>query len=135
MSRYKTNQRHAILEFLMQNGEKHISVDQVELFLRSSGHNVGKATIYRYFEILQSEGRLRKYDCCHGKGACYQFVNEPAGCSAHFHFMCDKCHRLYHIDCSLLKQVDEHVFSSHGFQINGQKTTFHGLCASCSHVV
>ena len=49
---YKTKQREAILQYLIQNKNKHISVDNIVEHLKKAGDAVGKTTVYRYLDIL-----------------------------------------------------------------------------------
>ncbi len=132
MSRYKTNQRALIFSYLQENRHRHMTADDVLFHLKSNGCSVGKATVYRYFDALLEEGYLRKFDGANGKSACYQFVENNLGCCNHYHLMCDSCNQLFHIECQLLDNVNQHILDSHAFQVNNLKTTFHGLCEQCS---
>ncbi len=132
MSRYNTNQRNTILEFLIENKDKHITVEDIQFHLKNSGKNVGKSTIYRYFELLMNDGMLRKYTTLDNKSACYQYIDKFNKCNEHYHFVCDKCNELFHIDCSLLNAINGHILENHQFKINNLKTIFHGVCKNCS---
>ena len=46
-----THQREAVAEVVFGSGE-HLSVDEIEHVLRSDGHRIGKATIYRALDLL-----------------------------------------------------------------------------------
>ncbi len=131
MSMYKTNQRDAILKFLSENLKNHVTVDDAVFYMKQNGFSVGRTTIYRYFENLQVEGRLRKFIGCENKCACYQFIEETEKCKNHYHFICDSCNELFHIDCKFLDKVEAHVLKSHIFKIDCLKTTFHGYCERC----
>lgn len=49
---YKTKQREAILQYLIQNKDKHINVDNIVEHLKKKGAAVGKTTVYRYLDVL-----------------------------------------------------------------------------------
>ena len=54
-----THQREAVADVVFGSGE-HLSVDEIERVLRSNGHRIGKATIYRALDqgpgLFQSRG-------------------------------------------------------------------------------
>ncbi len=130
MAKYNTCQRQLILDYLKENMRRHVTVDDVLYYLRESGNPVGRTTVYRYFDALISEGLLIKFDGATGKSACYQLV-DGGGCQQHYHFICDKCTKLFHVDCSVLDDAKKHIRSSHAFQISCLKTIFHGTCEKC----
>lgn len=49
---YKTKQRESILQYLIQNKDKHISVEDIVEHLKKKGEAVGKTTVYRYLDVL-----------------------------------------------------------------------------------
>ena len=69
---YKTRQRALILQFLSDNRERHLSVDEVFDYLRAQQSPVGKSTVYRCLDRLVSQGRARRYFRGDGARACYQ---------------------------------------------------------------
>mgnify|MGYP002508489816 CR=1 FL=1 len=44
---------------------------------------------------------------------------------------CTKCGTLYHVDCSSLLQIGEHLKEHHNFIIDHTKTVFYGICEKC----
>ena len=67
--RYKTKQREIILGLLKDNYNRHMTADEVILFLQEQNTPVGKATVYRYLDCLVEQGIIRKYAAPEGKGA------------------------------------------------------------------
>ena len=63
-----------------------------------------KRQVYRYLEQLAEQGSVRKYQNAQGVTQ-YQHVGNVADCDAHFHMMCKKCGRLYHVHCALMRCV------------------------------
>ncbi len=139
MPSYRTNQRDLILNYLHQNRHRHVTVEDVVAHFisqpegnpSSSTKSVGKATVYRFFDVLMREGKLHKFENGIGKSACYQLIDEDIGCNSHYHFICDCCNRLFHIECNLLDTISSHVKQNHSFYINSLLTNFHGICQSC----
>ncbi|MEM1483245.1 Fur family transcriptional regulator [Oscillospiraceae bacterium PP1C4] len=131
-SGYKTRQRELILDFLTANKERHLSVDEMMDYLRGQKSPVGKSTIYRYLDRLVEQGRVRKYFLEEGKGACFQYADDPDGCSRHFHLKCTGCGQLIHVECNYLSDVEQHMFKHHQFTIDNTKTVLYGQCEACS---
>lgn len=129
--RYNTNQRKLILAVVERNRDRHITADDVHLALVQEGHPVGKATIYRYFERLEEEGVLIKYSPVDGASACYQYAGISAKEAVHYHMKCERCGKLFHLDCRFLDQISDHFSEHHKFDLNRFKTVFYGTCSDC----
>lgn len=125
---YSTIQRRRILEFLSESGGLHLTAEEVFLALRERGHEVGRATVYRYLDKFTDERVLRRYPRLGGSGAAYEYC----GCrEAHPHLKCDACGGLLHLECSGLQLFFEHVAEDHEFEIDPARTIFHGICCKC----
>ena len=44
---------------------------------------------------------------------------------------CEGCGAIFHMDCSHLGELYEHLLQGHGFAINPRRTMFYGLCEKC----
>lgn len=129
--RYNTSQRKLILAVIEKNSDRHITADDVHLALLHEGHPVGKATIYRHFERLEKEGLLIKYAPVDGASACYQYAPASGKELLHYHMKCERCGKLFHLDCSFLNQISDHFSEHHKFELNKFKTVFYGICSEC----
>ena len=127
---YKTRQQAAILDFLIQNRDKHVSVYDIANHIKTAGGTIGVTTVYRHIDSLMEDGIVQKYTLEGAGGALYQYVGDEA-CHKHFHLKCERCGKLVHMECSQMEDIYHHVLSDHEFQINSQKTVFYGLCDSC----
>ncbi len=127
---YKTKQRDAILDLLRKNNDRHMTADDIYTSLMGSGVKVGKTTVYRYIEALVNEGAVRRYDNGGTGGACFQIV-ENGSCQTHYHLRCTGCGKLFHLQCGLVRELQQHVLKDHGFAIDGSRTVFYGLCREC----
>ena len=128
---YRTRQRELILQFLMENRQRHLSAEEIGDYLRAQGSPVSRATIYRYLDRLTEQGKVRRYFLEEGTGACYQF-SDGEGCREHFHLKCLGCGKLFHVECDYLDQVQAHIYAHHQFTIDNTKTVLYGLCACCA---
>lgn len=125
---YRTNQRKVIFEFLVANDRKHFTAEEAFLTINKRGHEVGRATIYRYLDKLSNEGALRKYVPIDGGGAVYEYC----GCGGkHFHLKCDVCGELLHLECTDVSNFYRHISKDHDFEIDPGRTVFYGTCGKC----
>lgn len=129
---YKTKQRELILKYLIENKDRHVIADDIAEHLRYQGNSVGKSTVYRYLDKLVNDGTVKKYYADDGKSACYQYA-EDNNCHHHYHFKCTGCGNLFHVECSHLNEMAEHIFADHKFKIDLCKTTIYGKCEKCSN--
>ncbi len=128
---YRTKQREYILNYLLENKDKHITVDDVVHHLKQSGTAVGKTTVYRYLDVLVNQGIVRKYFIEEGISACFQYIDDVADCHTHYHLKCSDCGHLMHIECEPLALVNEDVLKHYHFKIDNTKTVLYGQCESC----
>lgn len=128
---YKTKQREQVLECLVCNRNRHMTADEIVVYLSDKGEKVGKTTVYRTLEKLIDEGSARKFISEEGKSACYQFVSVGDCCPEHFHLKCRVCGSLLHIECDYLCELEQHIFDHHGFRVDNTKTVLYGVCEEC----
>lgn len=125
---YRTIQRRHILDFLSESCGRHLTAEEVFLALRERGHEVGRATVYRYLDKLTDDRVLRRYPGLGGGGAAYEYC----GCrEGHPHLKCDCCGELLHLECPGLSLFFNHVATGHEFEIDPSRTVFHGICGKC----
>ncbi|MBQ4095638.1 MAG: transcriptional repressor [Oscillospiraceae bacterium] len=132
MAQYKTKQRAQVVECLKENKDKHMTVEMLIKYLSNAGVSVGRATIYRTLDMLCKEGIIRRYELTVDNSACYQYIDEHADCSEHFHLKCEKCGELIHLDCDHITELSKHIEKDHAFKVNNSKTVLYGLCAKCA---
>ena len=118
-----TKQKSIILDYLKSH-KNHSTASEIAAALKGS---VSTATIYRQLESLVDSGIIRKYitDGC----ALYQYAG--FNCDGHFHLKCTHCDTLYHVDCSFLSELSEHIFAHHSFTVDNRRTVMYGVCQNC----
>ena len=129
---YKTKQREAILDYLVQHKDSHVTVNTIGDYLAEQGTPVGVTTIYRHLDKLLEQGLVRKYTIDSTTCACFQYSGQQEGCHEHFHLKCEKCGKLIHLECSHLDDLISHIFSEHGFTIDPFRTVIYGCCCDCT---
>lgn len=131
ISNYNTKQRDLILEFLKKSQGEHVSADMILEYLTENGTPVGKATVYRYLDLLEKQEMVRKYQTDDRRKACYQYVEDMTNCKCHYHLKCLTCGKLYHITCHELDHVASHMLKEHGFLVDESRTVYYGTCSKC----
>ncbi len=129
---YNTASRSRILEFLKENRDRTVNVNDIHRSLLESGNEVNITTIYRYIEKLVEEGTVMKYVAENGTRAVYQYVDSTHHCEEHLHLQCIKCGALIHLDCHFMDEISEHVLNEHGFHIQCKNSIIYGLCDKCA---
>ncbi len=130
-SGYKTKQRQAILDYLMDNRDEHVTAASISEHLEQNGSRVGTTTIYRHLDKLLEQGLVRKYTVDGTTSACFQFAGKGENCREHFHLKCEKCGKLIHLSCSRVDTLCSHICEEHGFDIDYFRTVFYGVCKEC----
>ena len=125
---YNTRQGALILAYLENNIEPFTAEALADAL---QPQKVGKATVYRHLERLTDAGLVRRYSPAEGASACYQYVGDRKDCSRHYHMVCSRCGRLFHLDCDQLMELSEHIREHHGFVLDCERTILYGTCAEC----
>ncbi len=126
-----TRQKAVILDYIKACGDSHIRAEDIIAGLEAMGEPVGKATVYRFLKVLESEGQIRRYTISDKVPACYQYVGDQPGCREHCHLMCIRCQKLIHVDNPCIKQFVRETLETEDFLIDESKTVFYGLCRDC----
>ncbi|MBQ3970511.1 MAG: transcriptional repressor [Clostridia bacterium] len=132
MQEYKTKQKEILLQCLIENKSVHMTAADISRKLNEQGHSLGLSTVYRQLDKLVAVGLVKKYIIDESSSACYQYVDLSGNCCEHFHLKCNACGRLFHTNCSFMKQIAEHMKESHGFEVDSSKTILYGICGECS---
>lgn len=125
---YKTKQSDFILEYLKENTDKQLSINQIA---DAIGNYVGKSTIYRRISEMTNNGVIRRFRGNDGKSVVYQFVGEDHECDKHFHLKCMDCGKLIHLECWQMDEIAGHIGKKHGFSLDSTKCVLYGKCARC----
>ena len=83
---YKTRQREAILDYLIEHKDKHVTVNNISDHLEQEGARVGVTTIYRHLDKLFEQGLVRKYTVDGSTSACFQYSNADGTCQKKNYF-------------------------------------------------
>lgn len=124
-SKYNTESKKIVLEKIkVINCDFTAKILKVEL-----GDSVGLTTIYRILNDLAENGILKKY---YNKKntAHFQYLNK-CDKKNHFYLKCIKCGRVQHVDCDCIKEINDHIFKEHSFDISADSIFIKGICKKC----
>ena len=113
---YATTSRKKILEYLMANSDRTVTVTDIDQYLKKHDNEVNITTIYRYLDNLAKEGTVMKMG---------------HHCEEHLHLKCVSCGCIIHLECAFMDEIAEHVLKDHGFTLQCKNSIIYGLCREC----
>lgn len=129
---YKTRQHDELLVYLKKMAGKHITVSEISAYFKSIGKPIGTATIYRHLDKMVNEGTVNKYTLDNCSSACFEYIGDNSHQGSFcFHYKCEICGKLIHLQCDEFKELEKHLLAHHQFALNPQKTVFYGICNEC----
>ena len=132
-AKYKTKQRDLLLSYLRTVPGVHVTAGDVCRHFEKDGISIGQATVYRQLEMLVDEGEVSKYNIDSTSPACFEYIDRTAHCgeTACYHCKCEVCGTLFHVHCTAVTELGEHLLVHHGFTLDPRRTVFYGLCEKC----
>ena len=129
---YKTNNRSKIMEYLIANRDKAVSISEIDDFLKAEKYIVNITTIYRYINKLEEDHQVLKYVDMESGKTTYQLKQDESNCDEHLHLKCQKCGKVFHLDCDFMEEIKKHVRKDHGFNMECHNSVIYGVCQNCN---
>ena len=111
--------------FLRQEG--HLSADDLVDVIRSEGHTISRATVYRTLQWMVDAGIARKVDFGEGRFRFEHSYRHPR----HFHLICKSCNRSFEFLSSDIEALIEEVASARRFASRQSVVQIYGACEEC----
>ena len=119
-----TSQRRTILaEVLSSQG--HFDAELLLDRLRSKGHRVSRATVYRTLNRLQEWDLVREVFRADGR-AQYEHAS-----GHHDHMLCVRCGKVIEFADETIESLQDEVCRKHGFKALKHRMAIHGICSEC----
>jgi len=119
--------RNTIQKNLIYNAVKelniHANAEQVYEYVVAVHPSVSKATVYRNLGQMAQSGELLNI------GNFYGATHYDHNCHDHYHFICEKCKRVFDIN-TRFPDV-ENIKSPEGIKIKTHNLSFSGICDEC----
>jgi Fur family ferric uptake transcriptional regulator len=120
--------REAVIE-LLDVQECALTALEIEDALRA-GRRVGRASVYRVLDELESLGLVSRVDV--GDGVARYEPQRPQDAAHHHHLVCDGCGRLEPFQDDALEQAIRRLAERVAFDVSDHDVTLHGCCERCS---
>ncbi|MFZ4724967.1 MAG: Fur family transcriptional regulator [Paludibacter sp.] len=115
-------QRTAVMDYLMNN-RTHPTIDEIYMALSPNMPTLSKTTVYNTLDIFVEKGAVRAL-VIDEKNARYD-----VDVSAHAHFMCKSCAKVY--DIFDLKPSFFQLPQLSDFTIDAVEISYSGVCGNC----
>lgn len=106
-----------------------LSAQEISDRLRSSGTDVGIASIYRALDLLHEMGLVQRVEF--GEGTARYEPVVPGG-EHHHHAVCDRCGRVTAFEDERLERQLEALAGRLRHSMSGHDIVIHGDCARCA---
>lgn len=126
---YKNSkQRDRILKLLCST-DSHPTAEWVYGRLKPENPSLSLGTVYRNLRILLEQGKILRLE----NGS--SFDRYDANIHPHYHFTCKQCNQVIDIQIPINKQLDMEAATTTGFQIDGHRIDFTGICTKCLSIL
>ena len=123
---YRLTEPRRSLAALIADQDGHFTAAELVAAARARRLGVGRATVFRTLDALESIGAVERLDLPSGGHA---YVGcEPAH---HHHVVCSRCGRSSEIDDSGLRAVVRDVARQTGYRVDEHRLELFGLCPAC----
>ncbi|MFL5674747.1 MAG: Fur family transcriptional regulator [Chloroflexota bacterium] len=123
---YRLTEPRRTLAALIADQTGHFTAAELVAEARTRRLGVGRATVFRTLEVLETLGAIERLDLPSG-GHAY-VACEPVH---HHHVVCSSCGRSSEIDDAGLRSVVADVARDTGFRVDEHRLELFGLCPEC----
>ena len=124
MERRNTIQKALILRAVCEL-KRHLTADEVYVFVKKDHPSIGKGTVYRNLAILTEEGAIRKVEVPDGSDR-FDFTLKN-----HYHVRCVKCGEVFDVDMDEIPDLQKKIHDTHGMEFLTYDIFFKGICPEC----
>jgi Fur family ferric uptake transcriptional regulator len=125
---YRRGGARAALVGLLDRQECGLTAPEIETALGSSERRVGRASVYRVLDELESLGLVSRVDI--GDGVA-RYEPQRHSAEHHHHLVCDGCGRLTPFQDDALEQAIRRLAERVSFDVSDHDVTLHGCCERC----
>lgn len=124
-----TTQRRIILDSILDNQDKHLSIEEIYKIVKEKMPEIGLATVYRTIMLLNDLKVLNKIDLDDG---CSRFeLSNSEDTHNHHHLICIKCGKVEEAEDDLLESLEDQIEKEKGFKVVNHIVKFYGICKDC----
>ncbi len=119
-----TRQKQVIINVL-RSTTSHPGAEWVYSEVRKEIPNISLGTVYRNLRQLKESGDILELNCSEN------ITRFDGDTREHYHFVCDRCGRVFDIQETPDKAIEERVARQTGFKVTRHHLELHGLCLDC----
>lgn len=126
-----TAQRECILNIIIENKDKHLTVDEIYNYVYRKNKTIGIATVYRTILLFEELGVISKlifYD----RIIRYELSSFDEK-HTHHHLICVKCNKIMEVKEDLLEDLEKQVEDKYDFKILDHNLKILGICNKCNN--
>lgn len=123
-----TPARRVLLQFILDNKTRHISVQEIQRFLDQEMTGVDRSSVYRNLETFQKLDIIQELNLPN-IGKRYQYILDR---KVHHYYICKSCGKANRGNEELFSKIEEALKDVHGFSKANLSIVFYGYCAKCS---
>lgn len=121
----KYSKQREMIYKTVQNLKTHPTADEIYTALKIDNPNISLGTVYRNLNLLSQKDKIKKIRISEGSDR-YDFCLTP-----HYHLLCEDCGKVFDVEIPELKNIEERIFNTSGYQVNELNLTIKGYCADC----
>lgn len=123
-----TEPRRRVVSSLIDNQEKHLTVEELFDDINRTHPPIGLATVYRTLNVLHELELVSKLDLGDGFDR-YEVADESH--HHHHHLLCRQCDAIIEVKEDYLDELEDRIQKDYGFEVTGHSVKFFGLCGKC----
>ncbi len=125
-----TAQRECILNIIIENSDKHLTVDEIYKYVYEKNKTIGIATVYRTILLFEELGVISKliFDDRIIRYELSSFDEKHT----HHHLICVKCNKIMEVREDLLEDLEKEVEEKYKFTILDHNLKILGICSNCN---
>jgi len=122
-----TPARRHLLQFILDNKSRQISMTEVQKFLEKKLKAVDRSSIYRNLDAFQKIDIIQELNLPN-VGKRYQYVLDR---KVHHFYICKSCGKANRGNEELFKKIENALKDVHGFSNANFSVIFYGYCTKC----
>ena len=117
------------LRVLLENRDKHLSVEEVYNLVKLEAADVGLATVYRALELFQELGLIRAIDFGDGRKRYEYGIEDDSVCiiSPDLYHVAG-----YRVQRGSINEIESRIKREHNFTMTSHQLKIFGICSECS---
>ncbi|MEZ7890725.1 MAG: transcriptional repressor [Candidatus Wallbacteria bacterium] len=129
-----TNQRKIIIEVLLKNHGRHLSLEQILSEAKKNNPKISLATVFRNINFLEKENLLTKMKLDDNKSyyeLCLDFKGSKHTSTHHDHLICESCGIIIEFYNDEIEKLQKKIALDFNFKISRHKMELYGICGNC----